>query len=359
MQKNPNADDVRPVLQRGAVRIPPSALRVTDADEEGSVFLLYTNLAGRKAADGTARFRGLGHIDSREDVLTISLKIGKAVEEQTVKGDDVSVASSNTHKARGPSKRKAQVRKRDEVETIEVEIVQDKTALRSRKGDTGSVLWHASVDFAEVILQQLHRRSPHSFFIPEPLTGSHVVELGAGTGLLGVVLSPFVRHYTITDIEELVPLIRKNVARNMPDPTTSSHKPKLSTPRSPPPSPTSKVVITALDWVQLYNTSASLQPNLVPADPADILLVVDCIYHPSLLPALLTTIDVLAIPDKTAVVVVVELRAEDVVREFLQGWLEKSSQGEWEIWSVGDLLEGPYAVWVGWKDTLSRDERER
>ncbi len=173
------------------------------------------------------------------------------------------------------------------------------------------------------------------------------------------MLSPFVRHYTITDIEELVPLIRKNVARNIPIPTPSSHKPKSSAPASPPLSPTPDVAVTALDWVQLHNTSTSLQPHLVPADPADVVLVVDCIYHPSLLPALLTTIDYLAIPDKTAVVVVVELRAEDVIREFLQGWLEKSSQGEWEIWSVGDLLEGPYAVWVGWKNTLSRDGRER
>ncbi|PIL34005.1 hypothetical protein GSI_03713 [Ganoderma sinense ZZ0214-1] len=217
----------------------------------------------------------------------------------------------------------------------------------------------SSVDFAEVVLRQLHRKSPHSFFIPELFAHSCVVELGAGTGLLGVVLSPFVRHYTITDIEDLVPLIRKNVARNMPFPTAPSHKPRSSTPGSPTPSSTPEVTITALDWVQLDHTSPSLRPQLVPAEAADIVLVVDCIYHPSLLPALLTTIDYLTIPNKTVVVVVVELRAEDVIREFLQGWLEKSSQGEWEIWGVGDLLEGPYAVWVGWKNTLSRDEGVR
>ena len=50
-----------------------------------------------------------------------------------------------------------------------------------------------------------------------------------------------------------------------------------------------------------------------------------------------------------AVVVVVELRAEDVVREFLQQWLDLSAGAEWEIWSVGGLLDGPYAAWVGWK----------
>ncbi|TBU44697.1 putative methyltransferase-domain-containing protein [Dichomitus squalens] len=260
-----------------------------------------------------------------------------------------------SHASRRP-RRKVQGRKHDVSETLEVEIFQDKTALRSRKGDTGSVVWHASVDFAEVILQQLRNRSPHGFFTPEGLAQAHVVELGAGTGLLGVLLSPFVHQYTITDIEDLVPLIRKNVTRNLPIPLTSPPEPKHSPPKSPIPN----VVTMALDWIQLHNAPASLRPRLVPSDPADILLVVDCIYHPSLLPAMLTTIDYLAVPDKTAVVVVVELRAEDVIREFLQGWLDKSSsQGEWEIWSVGELLEGPYAVWVGWKTALSQSERQQ
>ena len=147
------------MLQRGAVCIPSSASRVTDADEEVSirclaftsrsgrttsqVFLLYTNLASRKAADGTTRFRGLGHIDSHEDVLTISLNIGMPAEEQAAKSVNIPVARTNKHKHRGASRRKAQGKRRDEIETIDVEIVQDKTALRSRKGDTGSVLWHA------------------------------------------------------------------------------------------------------------------------------------------------------------------------------------------------------------------------
>lgn len=57
--------------------------------------------------------------------------------------------------------------------------------------------------------------------------------------------------------------------------------------------------------------------------------------------------------------VVMELRQEDVVREFLEGWIGKEG---WEIRRVparteerkdgGEeqgFLEGVYAVWVGWK----------
>lgn len=55
--------------------------------------------------------------------------------------------------------------------------------------------------------------------------------------------------------------------------------------------------------------------------------------------------------------VVVELRAEDVIREFLELWLQAGQSGEdgaggtWEIWhaNVDELLDGPYAMWIGWK----------
>ena len=77
--------------------------------------------------------------------------------------------------------------------------------------------------------------------------------------------------------------------------------------------------------------------------PIDLLLVVDYIYHPSLLPALVSTIDRLAAPGRTTVLVVVELRAEDVVRQFLELWVA-ADEGRWEIWHANDVMEGPYAV---------------
>ncbi len=161
-----------------------------------------------------------------------------------------------------------------------------------------------------------------------------------------MVLSPFVHHYTVTDIHDLVPLIRKNIARNPPLPPTS---PRSKGARLPPSATASNVTAAALDWIEIRNATPALRQKLAPDAPAGLVLVVDCIYHPSLIPPLLSTIDYLAVPGKTAVLVVVELRAEDVVREFLQGWLALSPAGEWEIWSIGGLVDGPYAVWVGWR----------
>ncbi|RDX48101.1 hypothetical protein OH76DRAFT_1557423 [Lentinus brumalis] len=339
----------------GVVRLPACSTRVLDADEE--VFLLYTNLAGRGTeTKGTTGFRGLGHIDSHEDTLTISINLHPPTE-NAENTEHVTNELPPKHKKREHSsqKRKARKPRIEDVKTVEVEIFQDKTALRSRKGDTGSVVWHASVDFAEAILRQLHWKVPEALLDRESLSEAHVVELGAGTGLLSIVLSPFVRHYTVTDIPELIPLIRKNVGHNL-----ASNVPSVSPPRaagkhpsSPPPSMSTNVTAAALDWVQLQNAPASLRAKLAPDEPADLVLVVDCIYHPSLLPALLSTIDCLTVPGRTAVLVVVELRAEDVIREFLQGWLDKTGDGVWEIWSLGGLLDGPYAVWVGWKESSS------
>ena len=156
----------------------------------------------------------------------------------------------------------------------------------------------------------------------------------AGTGLLSIVLSPFVHHYTVTDIPELIPLIRKNVAHNLTPSVHPASPPKTAGKHSsspPPLSASTNVTATALDWVQLCNAPASLRPKIAPDEPADVVLIVDCIYHPSLLPALVSTIDYLTIAGRTTVIVVVELRAEDVIREFLQCWLDKTAEGEWEL----------------------------
>ncbi|OSC97090.1 hypothetical protein PYCCODRAFT_1440527 [Trametes coccinea BRFM310] len=346
-----------PPSRLGVVQLPPaSATRVADADEE--VFLLYTDLSARKAADGSSGFRGLGHIDSHEDVLTVTLNLGIPDKPSMRPNEPPPAKHKHVH---GTHKKRARSDRKDEAErTLEVQIHQDKTALRSRKGDTGSVVWHASVDFAEAVLRQLYARSPTGFLDPDRLANSHVIELGAGTGLLAVVLAPFARHYTVTDIDDLVPLIRKNVAGNSPNlsPNTSRPKSPLS-PSAPSKArnslspPASNITAAPLDWVEIRNASPSLRRKLIPEDPADLILVVDCIYHPSLIPPLLSTIDALTVPGQTAVLVVVELRAEDVVREFLQGWLDLSPAGEWEIWSVGGFMEGPYAIWAGWKHTTT------
>lgn len=204
-----------------------------------------------------------------------------------------------------------------------------------------------SIDFAQILLQQCHFPSAAGLIDSARLRNLHVLELGwgnsssqhrqfiyffsAGTGLLGILLMPFVRHYTLTDVASLVPLIRKNLALNT-DGTMGSN-----------------VSVQELDWLILQSTPANLRSRFFSfTHPADVILVVDCIYHPFLIPGLVETIDFLSVPAHTAVLIVVELRAEDVVRDFLELWMAKPN---WKIWRVGRQggLQKPYVMWVGMK----------
>ncbi|KAJ7623248.1 putative methyltransferase-domain-containing protein [Roridomyces roridus] len=310
-------DSSSPIPQPGLIRLPPGSERVHDAEEE--LFVLYS-----KSTPSSDKLRGLGYLDSHSDTLTLTFEL-----------KDTPLLSSVPTK----SKRKPQDK------TVEIELVQDKTALRSRTGDTGSVVWKASIDFAQLVLEQYHRKSPDALFDFERLADSHILELGSGTGLLSIALSPLVRQYTATDMAELVPLIRKNLCLNFPGWPQADAKHGAS-PR------VSNVFLQELNWETLYSIPPARRTHIFPSlSPAvDLVLLVDCIYHPSLLSPLLTAIDHVSTAS-SIVLVMMELRAEDVTREFLEGWLALGN-GDWEIWHVADGQLGqerPYVMWVGWK----------
>ncbi|KAI0093382.1 putative methyltransferase-domain-containing protein [Irpex rosettiformis] len=322
--------DMSQSISRGPCRLPPGSDLVTDADEE--VFLLYTSLAAKNTQSTGDGFRGLGYLDNHKDVLTLEFTVP---------------LPQKKSEARNTSRKRKAYKSRGDVEnlqkTLEVQLAQDKTALRSRKGDTGSVLWRASAEFAQFALKESVSTSPTALLDQERLAEAHVLELGylrAGTALLAIVLSSLVRQYTVTDIEDLIPLITKNLSlNNLP---LSSSAPQASS---------HKVTAEALDWVLLKNSPPSVRQTAFSYPQIDLLLVVDCIYHPSLLRPLVETINYLATPERTAVLVLVELRQEDVVREFLELWL-LAGEGAWEIWHVESGMEGPYAMWIGWKKAI-------
>jgi hypothetical protein len=103
------------------------------------------------------------------------------------------------------------------------------------------------------------------------------------------------------------------------------------------------ITVAALDWVLPTQRQTDID-----GDPPDVLLVVDCIYHPTLVRPLLSTMTALAAPRHTTAIVVAELRAEDVLREFLEGWIALG----WSVWSVAEGLLGPrWGMWVAWRDS--------
>lgn len=327
-------------IPAGLISLPTDATFVSDADEE--IFLLYTRLATLKPPDSsdTDHFHGLGSENSKEDSLLvrIELKPPSPSTAATTSTSEPSLASNSEkldnqnvgRRNRGKKKRSgASIGRGNELRepvVLEYRLFQDITALRSRSGDTGSVLWKTSIEFLSLVLRQLHFPEPTqpTIFHYEKLRQAHILELGAGTGLLPLALSPLVRKYTATDIPALLPLLRKNV---LSSPSTASTS-------------TTTVTVTALDW-----TVPAQRQLDVRADPPDILLVVDCIYHPTLVRPLLTTMTAINEPGHTLALVVAELRAEDALRDFLEGWIGLG----WHVWSIAESLLGPrWGMWVAW-----------
>ena len=185
----------------------------------------------------------------------------------------------------------------------------------------------------------------------------------AGTGLMSIILSHWTRRYTATDLNHLVPLIQKNIAHNYSSVTEAlthyfkDHRKERSS--------TGRISVEALDWLDIHNAPRSSRARIFPPELpgsgiADIIFAVDCVYNSSLLPPLVTVLNHYAVTDRTRVVVAVELRSEDVLREFLELWIgsdnsssDNSGEYHWVIHRIcGDAWMDPcFAVWVGWKSS--------
>lgn len=98
-----------------------SGLRKSNAGRL-QVFLLYTRLAGTSP---TQAIQGLGYVDSRSPVINVNIELNLSTDPPDSQGN-------RKKGAKGPKKRTM---------AIEVGLAQNPTSLRSRKGDTGSVLW--------------------------------------------------------------------------------------------------------------------------------------------------------------------------------------------------------------------------
>ncbi|KAH6916107.1 hypothetical protein BKA70DRAFT_1419014 [Coprinopsis sp. MPI-PUGE-AT-0042] len=348
-------------FQLAPIRLPEGSEIISDGDEE--IFLIYTELKGSPSIPNNGGpYHGLGYLDSSKDVLEIGFDLVPADVPTSPELDDVEQKpplkgrkqrrKGGKQRRKGGKQRRKGGKQRSEArvaDRIEIQLLQDTTSLRSRKGDTGSIVWKASVSFAGLVLQQHRFPVPDSLFDYETLKECRVVELGSGTGMLSILLSPLVKQYTVTDISELVPLIQKNVWHNFPLLKPSSPSRFASPTPTEPLSPGSNIEVRPLDWIAVHTSSPPQRQRIYPKDSdLDVVLVVDCIYHPSLIPPLLSTIDYLVSPGKTSVLVLSELRSEDVLREFISSWLGMAG---WEVWHVGGnvLNDKRYVLWAGWK----------
>ncbi|PWA32137.1 protein N-lysine methyltransferase METTL21A [Gambusia affinis] len=115
------------------------------------------------------------------------------------------------------------------------------------------------------------------------LKGKKVVELGAGTGLVGIVAALLGAHVTITDREPALEFLSANVAANLPPPAGDL------------------VVVSELTWGQGLER--------FPEGGFDVVLGADIVYLEDTFPSLLQTLEHLC-SDSTVVLLACKIRYE-------------------------------------------------
>lgn len=127
------------------------------------------------------------------------------------------------------------------------------------KGDVGCVVWDAALVLVYFISTEKCREK----FIK----GKHVIELGSGTGVVGLASSVCkAESVTLTDLPNLIPLIKLNIARNtMQNDAITAH---------------------ALDWFDSTDADKILKCN----SDINCLLIADCVYYKEAVEPLVKTI---------------------------------------------------------------------
>ncbi|RXK36806.1 hypothetical protein M231_05890 [Tremella mesenterica] len=299
----------------------------------------------------------LGYLDSTNSILSLNFLISS----DTFPSNSSIPSSSSSRVKGGSSGSYGNTKSRVGLDTskeksvgkdieFEVRLQQDLTALKSRKGDTGSVLWRSSFYLSKYLLNQLLHSPSSPFIDPVILSQCSVLELGSGTGLLSILFSPFCHYYTTSDQYDNIRLIQRNLELN-------SHIPHLLQRRSSrPPEEIShrttdnisqrgrlktkgnrniskgkksleykdeeinrgkgngegNVKVEEIDWFQI---SKEYQKGKRSGDEEryDLILLVDCIYNENLIKPLIDTLRYCTKKGKTIVWVIVELRSSEVV----------------------------------------------
>ncbi|KAJ1678478.1 Protein-lysine N-methyltransferase efm6 [Spiromyces aspiralis] len=140
-------------------------------------------------------------------------------------------------------------------------------------GGVGTTIW----DSAHVLARYFERCVREQTL---DLTDKHVLELGAGTGLVGLTiarLAPGARRVTLTDKRPIIPLLERNVAANA---SSSACAP---------------LIVQELDWSAVHNTDTDT--TYIAPFPPDIVVASDCIFVPELYNIFLNALNAVCGPE--------------------------------------------------------------
>ncbi|KAK7021978.1 hypothetical protein SK128_006312 [Halocaridina rubra] len=126
---------------------------------------------------------------------------------------------------------------------------------QENEGDVGCVVWDAAIVLAKYLEKQRKNKCM--------ITGFKVLELGSGTGFLGLAAALLgASQVTITDLQKFLPLMAMNIKKN---------KEVIDV----------EVEAKVLEWGNRDHIGAIQKPNVI--------LVADCIYYEQSLEPLIST----------------------------------------------------------------------
>ncbi|XP_072545528.1 protein N-lysine methyltransferase METTL21D [Salminus brasiliensis] len=135
------------------------------------------------------------------------------------------------------------------------------------KGDVGCVVWDAAIVLSKYLETE---QFSHSQAGPSAWSCKRMVELGAGTGVVGIMAASLGANVTVTDLEDLQPLLELNIRKNQDLISTGS------------------VTAKVLKW---GDDVADFLPH------PDYILMADCIYYEQSVEPLVETLKLLSGPE--------------------------------------------------------------
>ncbi|XP_048342274.1 LOW QUALITY PROTEIN: protein N-lysine methyltransferase METTL21D [Sphaerodactylus townsendi] len=145
-----------------------------------------------------------------------------------------------------------------------------RVAQRAAAGGPGGVVWDAALVLARFLDKSAaHQQAPPGRRLRLPLRRRAVLELGAGTGLVGLMAASLGANVTVTDLEEVQDLLKMNIENNQHLVTGS-------------------IQAKVLKWGEEVT-------DFLPAP--DYILMADCIYYEESLEPLIKTLKDLSHPE--------------------------------------------------------------
>ncbi|KAI9297862.1 hypothetical protein K502DRAFT_323050 [Neoconidiobolus thromboides FSU 785] len=226
---------------------------------------------------------------------------------------------------------KSKLKKTDFTNIIELQISQNNNLL-NQTGITGSVIWKSSFLLSKYLL------SIYTLF-----EGKNVLELGTGTGIVGITLSKLLVkkkvnfELILTDQEILLSQIQKNMALNGLDKVSNVHCKEFSWDTITENKITTLNNFNQYHWIQQYSTGF------------DIILLSDLIYNENVNLLLVNTIKLLLTINSQAVLLIAqELRAAYVIEEFISLLFENNICLERAIFNDNTNLPNNIVIYLGY-----------